>query len=402
MTTMSNEANQTETAKRRRAPARRLGRGLDAILDETDGVKEVVRRATETADKLTAAVESATGTATKTETAKVAESVKESVEESEATGEVARVALDLLQPNSEQPRRNFDDDAIASLADSIRAHGILQPIVVRPAEGGRYQIIAGERRWHAAGIAGLRVVPVIVREMDDNAALQAALVENLQREDLSPIEEARAYQRLMTEFRMSQDAIAAAVAKSRPYVTNMVRLLGLPSPVLDAIGAGLLSAAHGRALLRSANPARYAKLVIERSLSVSELERLMKRDAQRAVSGEVESYVPDWLLSMAGVFAYNIKERMKVDAEIRLSGRTRGRFVIPFADADQMRRVAMVLGCERLNESLMAPADPAAVENHWDQLERLRLRDASLVILDQGYGDVAQKKTQGVKGDQED
>ena len=225
MTTMSNEANQTETAKRRRVPARRLGRGLDAILDETDGVKEVVRRATETADKLTAAVESATGTATKTETAKVAESVKESVEESEATGEVARVALDLLQPNSEQPRRNFDDDAIASLADSIRAHGILQPIVVRPAEGGRYQIIAGERRWHAAGIAGLRVVPVIVREMDDNAALQAALVENLQREDLSPIEEARAYQRLMTEFRMSQDAIATAVAKSRPHVTNMVRLL---------------------------------------------------------------------------------------------------------------------------------------------------------------------------------
>lgn len=277
-----------------------------------------------------------------------------------------RLALDLLQPNPDQPRKHFNEGAIASLAQSIRNHGLLQPIVVRPLKegGGRYEIIAGERRWHAASLAGLRVVPVIVREMEDSIALQAALVENLQREDLSPVEEARAYERLVAVFGLSHEDVASVVAKSRPHITNMVRLLGLPEVVLRALDQGVLSPAHGRLLLQSPHPLRHTRLIIERKLTVAAFDRLLKLESRRGGDREAGNGagLPDWLKDIAGAFAYHLGEKTGVRTEISLSSMTRGRLVFQIDNADQLRRLT-----EALVVHEMERRDPIDVELDWER-----------------------------------
>ncbi|MBF0128783.1 MAG: ParB/RepB/Spo0J family partition protein [Alphaproteobacteria bacterium] len=189
------------------------------------------------------------------------------------------VPVEFLRPGRFQPRHAFDAEAIADLIESVRQRGILQPILVRPVEDepGRFEIIAGERRWRAAQGASLHEVPVIVRDLSDQEALEVALVENLQRQDLSPLEEAEGYRRLLEEFSHTQEKLALAVGKSRSHVANMMRLLALPQPVKTLLDAGDLSVGHARALLGCADSERLAAEVVERGLNVRQTEKLAQQ-----------------------------------------------------------------------------------------------------------------------------
>ena len=192
---------------------------------------------------------------------------------------VRQVPLDLLEPNPFQPRSSIDPASLEELTQSIRLRGILQPLLVRPhpQEAGRYQIVAGERRWRAAGAAGLHEVPATVREMADNEAAAVALVENLQRQDLNPMDEAEGYERLVTQFAMTQEALGQAVGKSRSHIANTLRLLNLPPPLKDALRSGRISAGHARALLMHPAPEDALRQVIERQLSVRQTEAMASR-----------------------------------------------------------------------------------------------------------------------------
>lgn len=189
-----------------------------------------------------------------------------------------------IEPNRDQPRKYFDDEALGELADSIREHGVLQPLLVRPLPNGRYQLIAGERRWRASRMVGLRELPVVIREMSDLEAMQFALIENLQREDLNPIEEAMGYRQLIDSCDMTQEKVAASVGKSRPAVANALRLLALPASVLEMVSKGRVSAGHAKALLSLEDEPlilETAAKVADDRITVREIEQLAK---QRRVS----------------------------------------------------------------------------------------------------------------------
>jgi ParB family chromosome partitioning protein len=194
-----------------------------------------------------------------------------------ATEGARQLAIASLHPGPYQPRRAMDEVALEELAASLKSRGVLQPLLVRsyPGQSGQYQIIAGERRWRAAQRAGLHEVPVLVRELSDADAMAAGLVENLQRQDLDPIEEAEGYQRLLDDFGMIQDELATAVAKSRPHITNMLRLLNLPNTVQQAVRAGDLSAGHARALIQHPDPESAARAIIANRLSVRQTEAMV-------------------------------------------------------------------------------------------------------------------------------
>ncbi|MCB1591793.1 MAG: ParB/RepB/Spo0J family partition protein [Alphaproteobacteria bacterium] len=190
------------------------------------------------------------------------------------------VGIDMVSPGPQQPRRHFDALALDELALSIREHGILQPLLVREGSGG-YEIIAGERRWRAAQIAQLHEVPVIVLDLDDIEALKVALIENLQREDLDPIEEAAGYQRLLETYGQTQEELAKSVGKSRSHIANMIRLLALPESVQAQVSGGKLTMGHARTLVTCDNPDDLAKKIIERGLSVREAEKLAAESSGR-------------------------------------------------------------------------------------------------------------------------
>jgi ParB family chromosome partitioning protein len=187
--------------------------------------------------------------------------------------------IEALAPNPDQPRRSFDDAALEDLAASIRTRGILQPLIVRPRVQGSatHEIVAGERRWRAAQKAQLHEVPVIVRTLDDTEALELAIVENIQRADLSPLEEARAYRQLIERFGHTQEKLAQSLGKSRSHIANLMRLLSLPEDVLNAIEAGLLTAGHARALVTAKDPSALARQITADGLSVRQTEALAKR-----------------------------------------------------------------------------------------------------------------------------
>ena len=196
-----------------------------------------------------------------------------------------------IEPNRDQPRKDFSDEALNELADSISQHGIIQPLLVRPIFTGGYQIVAGERRWRAARMAGLTEVPVIVREMDDAEFMELALIENLQREDLTPLEEARGYLSLMEGHDFTQDEISKTVGKSRPAITNALRLLNLPEEIQKMVDMGELSAGHARTLLSfkdSEDMMSAAKKAAAEGISVRELEKM----AKHSNDGKVEKEVP--------------------------------------------------------------------------------------------------------------
>ncbi len=191
----------------------------------------------------------------------------------------AELKIDQLRPGKYQPRTHMDEAALKELADSIKAQGVMQPILVRPVSDGRYEIIAGERRWRAARIAGLDAVPVLVRAVPDNAALAMALIENIQREDLNPLEQATGIQRLISEFGITHERAAEMVGRSRSAVSNLLRLLGLASPVRDLMQQGKLDMGHARALLALSGMQQVdtARMIAARGLSVRDTERLVGR-----------------------------------------------------------------------------------------------------------------------------
>ena len=245
------------------------------------------------------------------------------------------VDIDLLRPNRFQPRTNIDDTHIEELARSIKSNGVIQPIVVRKADDG-YEIVAGERRWRASQRAGLLKVPVVVRDIPDDRLLAAALIENIQREDLNPIEEAQAYRRLADEYQLTQEQIADSVGKDRSSVANYLRLLKLPLEVRANVGSGALSMGHARALLALADEVaqlRIARDIVARNLSVRETESIVKRppqsDAQR------QPPTPD-----VHTRAAEDKLRFALGTRVRIVRKGKGgRIEVDFQSEDELHRI---------------------------------------------------------------
>ena len=252
-----------------------------------------------------------------------------------------RVPIDFLRASPLQPRRRFDEDELEALAQSIRERGVLQPLLVRPAKDGAagYEIVAGEGRWRAAQRAGQHEVPVVVRELSDRDTLELALIENLQRADLSPLDEAHAYHRLTEEFRHTQEAVAEAVGKSRSHVANTLRLLSLPAGVHELLDDGRLSAGHARALVGQAGAERLAQIVIERGLNVRETEALVRREA----SGATRPGRPRQADPHAAELAQQLTTKLGLEVELKPKAQG-GSITIRYRDLAQLdallRRIA--------------------------------------------------------------
>jgi ParB family chromosome partitioning protein len=244
-----------------------------------------------------------------------------------------------IEPGPFQPRGAIDPAALAELAESIRVHGILQPILVRAIPGApdRFQIIGGERRWRAAQLVPLHEVPVVIRVLDDRQAMAASLVENLQREDLQPIEEAEGYARLLREFNMTQEALGEAVGKSRSHIANTIRLLGLPEPVRDLVREGALTAGHARALLTSPDPVGLARRVVDRGLNVRQTEALV---AGKDRSGPIDPARPRDPEITA--IERDLAAHLGLHVSISSDG-TAGRLTIQYRTLDQLEAVIDLL-----------------------------------------------------------
>lgn len=247
-----------------------------------------------------------------------------------------------VEPREGQPRTVFDDDALQELADSIAQHGVLQPITVRALDSGYYQIIAGERRWRASRLAGLREVPVRIIEADDRQAQEMALVENLQREDLSPMEEARGYRRLMEEYGLTQEAVSQSVGKSRPAVANALRLLALPEELSAMLDSGSLSAGHARALLPLEDKQLQltaAQQVIDRGLSVRQTETLvaalMKQKKPKPAKAADEI---DYAAQTSKALELHLGRAVSIQ-----DGRKKGRIVLEYYGADDREALIQAL-----------------------------------------------------------
>jgi ParB family chromosome partitioning protein len=257
--------------------------------------------------------------------------------------------LDSIVPNPFQPREEFDEAGIASLADSIEQIGVLQPILVRPDGEGTFQLIAGERRWRAARQAGLAVIPAIVREVRDVSALEQAVVENLHRQDLNALEEAAAYQQLIDDFGFTQEQLAKRIGKSRPTVTNTLRLLNLPPSIQGLLIDGRLAAAHARALLPvddRAEQQRLAEQAVEEGWSVRQVESAVKALSEPAAppakqgggSGEPGATRPPALLELEELLSDHLDTRVSVQLSTK-----RGKIMIDFADLDDLERLYRVI-----------------------------------------------------------
>lgn len=258
-----------------------------------------------------------------------------------ATG-VQPLLIDSLEPGPFQPRQNMAPEAMAELVESIRAQGILQPLLARrhPKAPGRFQIIAGERRWRAAQAAGLHEVPVLVRELNDSDAMAAALVENLQRQDLNAIEEAEGYKRLIEEFGLTQEQLGTAVGKSRSHVANAIRLLNLPETVRADVQAGRLSAGHARALLAHADPVEAARQVIAKGLNVRQTESLITN--RPPASPSKPSTTDAAKDPETAALERDLSERLGLKVQISFDGRG-GAVRIQYQSLDQLDNLIAVL-----------------------------------------------------------
>lgn len=253
------------------------------------------------------------------------------------------IAVDLLVPNASQPRRYFDEDALDELSESIKAQGILQPILVRPlaSDPGLYEIVAGERRWRAAQRARLHHVPVSVHELNDAQTLTIALIENIQRSDLSPMEEARAYRQLADDLGHNQENLAQAVGKSRSHVANLLRLLSLPLSVQKWVDEGQLTMGHARALINAEDPERLAKQVIEQELSVRQTEVLaQEKRAQNARSGGRKAAVKD---ADTRALESDIAAALGLKVDIQYKGKTGGSIRVFYHSLEQLDDVCQKL-----------------------------------------------------------
>lgn len=263
------------------------------------------------------------------------------------------VPIELVRPGRYQPRRNFDPEEMESLIASIREKGILQPLLVRrdPEIAGEYELVAGERRWRAAQAAGLHEVPVVVRDLADRDALEIALIENVQRQDLTPLEEAEGYRRLMEEFQHTQEDLARSVGKSRSHVANMMRLLALPDTVKELMDRGDLTAGHARALLTAAEPDRLAEEVVRRGLNVRQTEDLARGEKAKQRDGVNEAPVvavppPSRDPDLENLIE-EISARIGLKVNIAPKGK-RGSITIHYQSLDQLDEVIRRLGDEAL------------------------------------------------------
>ncbi len=253
-----------------------------------------------------------------------------------ADGELSQLAVGSLRPGKYQPRTRMDQASLAELAESIRARGVLQPVVVRPVDDGGYEILAGERRWRAAQLAGLERIPALVREVPDEAALGIGLIENIQREDLNPIEESAGLKRLIDEFRLTHDEVAKAVGRSRSAVTNLLRLLELARPVQDMLQEGRLDMGHARALLGvgKAKQVELAEQVAARGLSVRETERLVQHVAHPPKAGGKSA--PGRLDADARRLQEELSESLGASVTLKPRASGKGTVVIGYASLEQL------------------------------------------------------------------
>jgi ParB family chromosome partitioning protein len=265
------------------------------------------------------------------------EQVTEVSEEDKASG-ISELGVDQIQRGNFQPRQHFDEQALQELADSIRAQGVIQPIVVRP-QGSHYELIAGERRWRAAQIAGLQTIPVVIRDLDSKSAAAIALIENIQREDLNPLEESQALMRLIEEFDLTHQQVADSVGRSRASVSNLLRLLDLADPVKDQVNRGLLDMGHARALLALIrhDQIEVATIVVNRGLSVRETEALVKKKLngqdQKSVEGS-QVKDPDIVRLEA-----RISEKLGAGVQVKPRKKGSGDLIISFHSNDELEGI---------------------------------------------------------------
>ena len=299
-------------------PARGLGKGLDSLIPNAVGEAKA-----------------------KKET-KVAEAVAPVKEES--SGQETIVKITMVEPNRKQPRKNFDEDALQELSDSIKQFGVIQPILVQDRKD-HYEIIAGERRWRAAKMAGLKEVPVIIRDYTEREIMEISLIENIQREDLNPIEEAMAYKRLLEEFHLKQDEVAERVSKSRVAVTNSIRLLKLSEKVQEMVIDDMISTGHARALLAVENPEEQltlAQKVFDEKLSVREVEKLVKslhkpeKAKKKSDDKTMEAIYQD--------IENKLKAKLSTKVTVTSKGEGAGKIEIEFYNHDDLDRLLDLIG----------------------------------------------------------
>ena len=253
------------------------------------------------------------------------------------------IDIDLIAPNKNQPRKNFDKEKIAELALSIQEHGLVQPLIVVK-DGGFYKIVAGERRWRACKSIGLKSVPVIIKEYDEKQVAEIALIENLQREDLNPIEEANGYKQLMEDFGLTQEEVSNRVQKSRSSVANSLRLLALPKKIIALVEENKLSMGHARAILSASTDAKMieiANLVVEKGLSVRQVEALVKEKAPfpKKRTAEINRDVKNAI----DFSAKKIQDRLGAKVNVSYSNKFKGKIEINFADYKEMNRLLDML-----------------------------------------------------------
>lgn len=258
----------------------------------------------------------------------------------EQNDNVTELAITEIEPNAQQPRKEFDKEKLGILADSIKQHGVIQPLVVMKKDNGYYEIIAGERRWRAARMAGLKTVPVVIRSYEQEKVLEVALVENLQREDLNPIDEARGYKELMDRFSQTQEQVSEKVGKSRSAVANMLRLLTLPDEVIKLLVSGELSAAHGRCVSSvegKENQIELAQRIIKDKLSVREVENIVKekKKPQKVKDPNIENAFSD----AENILSQSLGTKVKISHK-----KNRGKIEINYYSSDELDRLLKILG----------------------------------------------------------
>lgn len=271
---------------------------------------------------------------------------KKITKEKNTKGAETVVKITKVEPNRSQPRKNFDEDALQELADSIKQFGLLQPILVQD-KGEYYEIIAGERRWRAAKLAGLKEVPVIIRNYSSQEIVEISLIENIQREDLNPIEEAQAYKRLLTEFNLKQDEVAERVSKSRTAVTNSMRLLKLCDGVQQMIIDDMLSTGHARALIPIEDPElqlQLAQRIFDEKLSVREVEKLVKSILKPAEEKPKKEEIPQSLMYIYQNIENKLKDKLSRKVAISPKGKNgSGKIEIEFYSNDDLEKLIEIL-----------------------------------------------------------
>ena len=303
------------------APKRGLGRGLSNLIPTDDTTEDVTTKTSK---------QTKTGTVTKTEVVKKVEQT---------------LNINRIEPNKNQPRKEFNEDALQELADSIKQFGVIEPLVVVKRKG-YYELIAGERRWRSARLAGLKEVPVVIKDYDDQQIVEIALIENIQREDLNPIEEAHAYERLIQEFNLTQDEVAERVSKSRTTVTNALRLLKLTEKVQQMLIDDMLSTGHVRALITIADPQlqyETAMYIFDKKLSVRETESYVKKLLNKKPKEKTSEKEDPELSFLYKAIENRLKESLGTKTTIKAKTKDSGKIEIEYYSQEDLERITQLL-----------------------------------------------------------